>query len=77
MCEFLLKYKYIEQKANGAQMSIVKDFLLQLTLMVIPIFSYFTFILEKVKEEQRRGSISGLSLSYSERCTSEYGPVCF
>lgn len=52
MCEFLLKYKYIEQKANGAQMSIVKDFLLQLTLMVIPIFSYFTFILEKVKEER-------------------------
>ncbi|PFA63092.1 hypothetical protein CN378_18840 [Bacillus sp. AFS015802] len=33
-------------------MSIVKDFLLQLTLMVIPIFSYFTFILEKVKEDR-------------------------
>jgi two-component system, sporulation sensor kinase B len=33
-------------------MSIVKDFLLQLTLMVIPIFTYFTFILEKVKEDR-------------------------
>ncbi|MGE6753651.1 ATP-binding protein [Rossellomorea sp. NPDC071047] len=33
-------------------MSIVKDFLLQFTLMVIPIFSYFTFILEKVKEDR-------------------------
>jgi two-component system, sporulation sensor kinase B len=33
-------------------MSIVKDFLLQLTLMIIPIFSYFTFILEKVKGDR-------------------------
>jgi two-component system, sporulation sensor kinase B len=33
-------------------MSILKDFLLQFTLMVIPIFSYFTFILEKVKEDR-------------------------
>ncbi|MCA0149494.1 MULTISPECIES: ATP-binding protein [Rossellomorea] len=33
-------------------MSIVKDFLLQLTLMIIPIFSYFTFILEKVKNDR-------------------------
>ncbi|NMH68228.1 hypothetical protein HF072_05485 [Bacillus sp. RO3] len=33
-------------------MSILKDFLLQLTLMVIPIFSYFTFILERVKKDQ-------------------------
>jgi two-component system, sporulation sensor kinase B len=33
-------------------MSIVKDFLLQFTLIIIPIFSYFTFILEKVKEDR-------------------------
>jgi two-component system sporulation sensor kinase B len=35
-------------------MSIIKDFLLQLTLMVIPIFIYFTFIMEKVKSEKNR-----------------------
>ncbi|WP_417900199.1 HAMP domain-containing sensor histidine kinase [Bacillus haimaensis] len=35
-------------------MSIIKDFLLQLTLMVIPIFIYFTFITEKVKGDQNK-----------------------
>ncbi|BCB03988.1 ATP-binding protein [Bacillus sp. KH172YL63] len=33
-------------------MNIFKDFLLQFTLMVIPIFSYFTFILERVKKDR-------------------------
>ncbi|WP_171050784.1 ATP-binding protein [Bacillus sp. BHET2] len=33
-------------------MSILKDFLLQFTLMVIPIFSYFTFILERIKKDR-------------------------
>jgi two-component system, sporulation sensor kinase B len=33
-------------------MSIIKDFLLQLTLLIIPIFIYFTFILEKVKNDR-------------------------
>ncbi|WP_168714436.1 sensor histidine kinase [Niallia nealsonii] len=35
-------------------MSIIKDFLLQLTLMVIPIFIYFTFVTEKVKSNKNR-----------------------
>lgn len=35
-------------------MSIIKDFLLQLTLTVIPIFIYSTFIMEKVKSEKNR-----------------------
>ncbi|MGM0835138.1 MAG: ATP-binding protein [Bacillota bacterium] len=35
-------------------MSIIKDFLLQLTLMVIPIFVYFTFITEKVKSDKNK-----------------------
>ncbi|MBM7619346.1 two-component system sporulation sensor kinase B [Bacillus tianshenii] len=35
-------------------MSIIKDFLLQLTLMVIPIFVYFTFITEKVKSDNNK-----------------------
>jgi two-component system, sporulation sensor kinase B len=33
-------------------MSIIKDFLLQLTLLIIPIFIYFTFILERVKKDR-------------------------
>jgi two-component system, sporulation sensor kinase B len=33
-------------------MSILKDFLLQLTLLIIPIFIYFTFILERVKNDR-------------------------
>ncbi|MBS2968186.1 hypothetical protein J9317_05375 [Metabacillus sp. KIGAM252] len=35
-------------------MSIIKDFLLQLTLMAIPIFIYFTFVTEKVKSHKNR-----------------------
>lgn len=35
-------------------MSIIKDFLLQLTFMVIPIFIYFTFITERVKSDKNR-----------------------
>ncbi|MCD7033619.1 ATP-binding protein [Metabacillus sp. GX 13764] len=35
-------------------MSILKDFLLQLAIMVIPIFSYFTLVIEKVESEKRR-----------------------
>jgi two-component system, sporulation sensor kinase B len=38
-------------------MSIIKDFLFQLTLMVIPIFIHFTFITEKVKSSKRRNMI--------------------
>ncbi|WP_419887141.1 ATP-binding protein [Neobacillus niacini] len=35
-------------------MSIIKDFLLQLTFMVIPIFIYYTFITERVKNDKNR-----------------------
>ncbi|AZB42161.1 hypothetical protein CEF21_07585 [Bacillus sp. FJAT-42376] len=35
-------------------MSIIKDFLLQLALMAIPIFIYFTFITEKIKSHKNR-----------------------
>lgn len=35
-------------------MSIIKDFLLQITLMVIPIFTYFTFITERVNSDKNR-----------------------
>lgn len=35
-------------------MSIIKDFLLQLTLIVIPIFIYYTFITERVNSEKNR-----------------------
>jgi two-component system, sporulation sensor kinase B len=35
-------------------MSIIKDFLLQLTFMVIPIFIYFTFITERVKSDNNK-----------------------
>ncbi len=35
-------------------MSIIKDFLLQLTFMVIPIFIYYTFITERVKTDKNR-----------------------
>ncbi|MGD6833924.1 ATP-binding protein [Sutcliffiella halmapala] len=38
-------------------MSIIKDFLLQLTLMVIPIFVYFTFITEKVKSDRNKTAL--------------------
>jgi two-component system, sporulation sensor kinase B len=35
-------------------MSIIKDFLLQLTFMVIPIFIYYTFITERVQNDKNR-----------------------
>jgi two-component system, sporulation sensor kinase B len=38
-------------------MSIIKDFLLQLTVMVIPIFVYFTLITERVKSEIKRNVV--------------------
>ncbi|MEH7419461.1 ATP-binding protein [Neobacillus drentensis] len=38
-------------------MNILKDFLLQLTFMVMPIFIYFTFITERVKSDQKRNII--------------------
>jgi two-component system, sporulation sensor kinase B len=36
------------------KMSIIKDFLLQLTLMVISIFIYYTFITERVKSDKNK-----------------------
>ena len=41
-------------------MSIVKDFLLQLTFMVIPIFIYFTFITERVTSDKNRKVIMSI-----------------
>ncbi|MED4040230.1 ATP-binding protein [Niallia taxi] len=35
-------------------MSIIKDFLLQMTLMVLPIFIYFTIITERVKHDRNK-----------------------
>jgi two-component system, sporulation sensor kinase B len=49
-------------------MSIIKDFLLQLTFMVIPIFIYFTFITERVNSDKNRKIIMtilwGLSIIF-------------
>ena len=41
-------------------MNIIKDFLLQLTIMVIPIFIYFTFITERVKNDKQRNVIMSI-----------------
>jgi two-component system, sporulation sensor kinase B len=41
-------------------MSIIKDFLLQLTFMVIPIFIYFTFITERVKSNKNKKVIMSI-----------------
>lgn len=41
-------------------MSIIKDFLLQLTFMVIPIFIYFTFITERVKSDKNKKVIMSI-----------------
>lgn len=41
-------------------MSIIKDFLLQLTLMVIPIFVYFTFITERVKSDKKQSVLMSI-----------------
>jgi two-component system, sporulation sensor kinase B len=38
-------------------MSIIKDFLLQLTFMLIPIFIHYTFITERVKNDKNRNLI--------------------
>jgi two-component system, sporulation sensor kinase B len=42
---------------KGTKMSIIKDFLFQLTLVVIPIFIYYTFITEKVKSTKNKNII--------------------
>jgi two-component system, sporulation sensor kinase B len=41
-------------------MSIIKDFLLQLTIMVVPMFIYFTFITERVKSDKNRNVIMSI-----------------
>jgi two-component system sporulation sensor kinase B len=41
-------------------MSIIKDFLLQLTLSVIPIFIYFTFITERINSDKNRKVIMSI-----------------
>lgn len=41
-------------------MNIIKDFLLQLTSMVIPIFIYFTFITERIRSDKHRNIIMSL-----------------
>lgn len=41
-------------------MSIIKDFLLQLTFMVIPIFIYFTFITERLKSNKNKKVIMSI-----------------
>ncbi|KIL42705.1 sensor histidine kinase [Jeotgalibacillus soli] len=41
-------------------MNILKDFLLQLTLIVIPIFIYFTFITERVKSDKNKNVIMSI-----------------
>jgi two-component system, sporulation sensor kinase B len=41
-------------------MSIIKDFLLQTTLIVIPIFIYFTFITERVKSNNHRNVLMSI-----------------
>lgn len=41
-------------------MSIIKDFLLQLTLMVVPIFINFSIVLERVKSHKKRNIIMSI-----------------
>lgn len=41
-------------------MSIIKDFLLQLTLMILPIFTYYTFVTEWVKCKKNRIAIMSI-----------------
>lgn len=45
------------QIGKVTKMSIIKDFLLQVTLLVIPIFVYFTFITERVKSEKNQNVV--------------------
>lgn len=59
-------------------MSLLKDFVLQLTLTVIPIFIYFTFITEKVKSEKYRNVIMsilwGVSIVFCMSFPVDLGP---
>ena len=41
-------------------MNIIKDFLLQIMLMIVPIFIYFTFVMEKVKSRKNRKIIMSI-----------------
>jgi two-component system, sporulation sensor kinase B len=58
-------------------MSIIKDFLLQLTFMVIPIFIYYTFITERVKTDKNRNLIMtilwGISIIFCMSFPVSYG----
>jgi two-component system, sporulation sensor kinase B len=58
-------------------MSIIKDFLLQLALMAIPIFIYFIFITERVKSDKNRKIIMsvlwGLSILFCMSFPISYG----
>jgi two-component system sporulation sensor kinase B len=58
-------------------MNIIKDFLLQLTLTVIPIFIYYTFITERVKSDKNRNVIMsilwGISILFCMSFPVSYG----
>ncbi|MGI8385220.1 ATP-binding protein [Robertmurraya sp. P23] len=58
-------------------MSIIKDFLFQLTLMVIPIFIYYTFITEKVKSAKNKNIIMtvlwGISIIFCMSFPVDFG----
>ncbi|MFP5113308.1 ATP-binding protein [Bacillaceae bacterium C204] len=58
-------------------MNIIKDFLLQLTLMVLPIFTYYTFITEWVKSSKNRNVIMsilwGISIIFCMSFPVEFG----
>lgn len=59
------------------KMNIVKDFLLQLTLMVMPIFIYFTFITDRVESDRKRNLIMtimwGISILFSMSFPVNFG----
>lgn len=58
-------------------MSILKDFLFQLTLMVIPIFIYYTFITEKVQSTKNKNIIMtalwGISIIFCMSFPVDFG----
>lgn len=54
MIILMLRNLDIDRIGKVTKMIIIKDFLLQLMLMAIPIFIYFTFITEKVKNDKNR-----------------------
>ncbi|MGG3560722.1 ATP-binding protein [Neobacillus rhizosphaerae] len=58
-------------------MSIIKDFLLQITFMVIPIFIYYTFITERVETDKNRNLIMtilwGISILFCMSFPVSYG----